>query len=90
MAKNLARDEPWSSNRVTLRVFKAAISDLLTDLTSTIGSKTEPPETLARLQTRYGPDETPETIARMLVRDAFVENAKEQLKRHFAGDTSKG
>jgi hypothetical protein len=85
-ARNLAADEPWWSNRITLDVFKLAINELLSDLFSTLGSKTEPPETLAKLQSKYGPGATPETISRMLVRAAFVEHANEGIKRDFGGD----
>lgn len=83
VALNLSLDEEWWANRFAFNVFRAAINELLSDLTTA-----DPPrETIAKLQTRYGADEKPETIGRILARAVLVENAKEGLRR-FAGGSS--
>ena len=80
IALNLSRDEEWWANRFALGVFKTAINELLSDMISIIGPSEPLPGTITKLQTRYGPDEKPETIGRILARAAFVENANEQLR----------
>jgi hypothetical protein len=83
IALNLSRDEEWWANRFALGVFKTAINELLSDMISVIGPSEPLPGTITKLQTRYGPDEKPETIGRILARAAFVENANEQLRLLF-------
>lgn len=83
IALNLSRDEEWWANRFALGVFKTAINELLSDMISIIGPSEPLPGTITKLQTRYGPDEKPETIGRILARAAFVENANEQLRLLF-------
>jgi hypothetical protein len=81
---DISLDEPWSANRFARDVFKAAISELL-DLIANVHPLSEPqPATMTKLQAKYGPDENPETIGRMLARSVLVENANQQLRREFA------
>lgn len=86
---DISLDEPWSGNRFTCDVFKAAISELL-DLLANIHPSSEPqPATMTKLQAKYGSDENSGTIGRMLARSVLVENANRQLHREFA-DNQKG
>ena len=81
IALKLSLDGSWWANRFACDVLKAAINWLLSDLTSNIYSKSEPqPATMAKLQARYGPDEKPETIGRILATAVLVENANEQFR----------
>ena len=89
IALDLSLDEAWSANRFAFDVFKAAISELL-DLISNVHPRREPQlSTMPKLQAKYGPDEKPETIGRMLARSVLVENANEQVRLRFA-DNRKG
>jgi hypothetical protein len=86
---DISLDEPWSANRFARDVFKAAISELL-DLIANVDPRSEPQSaTMTKLQAKYGPDENPETIGRMLARSALVEHANEKLRQEFA-DNQKG
>jgi len=90
IALNLSLDERWWTNRFAFDVFKAAINELLLDLISHIHPRNQPlPETVAKLQTRYGPDEKPETIGRIIARAVVVEHARDLLALQFA-DNQKG
>ena len=64
VALSMSLDEPWHANRFAFDVFKAAINELI----SSHEPSSEAPETVAKLQAVYGPDEKPETIGRILAR----------------------
>jgi hypothetical protein len=80
IALNLGVDEPWWDNRYAGEVFKSAINELVSELIS----RGEPrPEAMAKLQTRYGPDEKAETIGRIIARAVLVEHTFELLRLEF-------
>jgi len=83
LAVNLSLDEEWWASRFAFDVFKAAINELLWQLASTLGVEEPQRGTTSKLQTRYGPDEKPETIGRILARAVFVENGQEQLRLQY-------
>jgi hypothetical protein len=84
LALNLSHDEPWWRTHFSFDVFKAAINELLSDLTSAMPEWIEPqPGTMTKLQTRYGPDASPEIIGRTLARAVLTENANDVLRREF-------
>ena len=89
LAKNLSRDVSWWANRDAADVFKLAISELISELSTIMSGIESKPETMAKLQARYGADANPETIGHILVRAVFVENAMEQHRLPFA-DNQKG
>ena len=82
-ALNLSLEDAWWADRFAFDVFKTAINELLSDLDTIVGSHRRQPGAMSKLQARYGPDEKPETIGRILARAAFAENAEEQLRLHF-------
>jgi hypothetical protein len=84
LAVNLSLDEPWWNNRFSFGAFRAAIMELLSDLIPIINPAGELPQPAATtaLQTRYGPNETPETIARTLARKVLIEYARDALLRN--------
>lgn len=83
VAVNLSRDEEWWASHFACDVFKAAINEFIRELVSAQGLGEPRPGTITKLQTRYGPDEKPETIGRILARAVFVENAEEQLRLQY-------
>jgi hypothetical protein len=83
VAVNLSLDEEWWASHFACDVFKAAINELVRELVSFQGLAEPQPGTTTKLQTRYGPDEKPETIGRILARAVFVEHAHEQLRQQF-------
>lgn len=76
LAQKLALDEPWWETRLAFDAFKAAICNLMSDLTSI----DQPTETTGKLRNRYGSDE-PEVIAQKLLRGILVEHATEVLRK---------
>ena len=86
IAQNSSLGESWRSDRFAFDVFKAAINELL-DLISDIHAKSETQSsTVAKFQARYGPNEKPENIGRMLGKSVLVEH---QGRQEFA-DNQKG
>jgi hypothetical protein len=80
IALNLSLDEEWWANPFAADVFKTAISELVQETASFVGGgRLSEPGAKTKFQIRYGPDEKPETIGRILTRTAFVENAQEVL-----------
>jgi hypothetical protein len=76
-------EEKWWDSRFGIDAVKRAINELISDLASIINPTEPQPGMMTKLQTRYGPDEKPETIGKILAHAAFVENAQEQLRRIF-------
>jgi hypothetical protein len=73
--------EQWWCNHLAFDVLKAAINSLLSDLISALHPREEAlPETMARLQSEYGPDAKPESIGPKLAHAVLVENATKALR----------
>jgi hypothetical protein len=88
-AAKLSLVASWWADRSAFEVIKLVINDLISQLTTNqLGSEPQP-ETMTKLQSTYGPDATPETIAQKIASTVLVENAKEQLRLRFA-DNQKG
>jgi len=88
-AAKLSLVASWWADRSAFEVFKLAINDLISQLTTNqLGSEPQP-EIMTKLQARYGPDATPETIGQKIASTVLVENAKGQLRLRFA-DNQKG
>jgi hypothetical protein len=76
-------EEKWWDNSFGADAVKRAINEVISDLVSHINPAEPRPGMMTKLQSRYGPDEKPETIGKILAHDAFVENAQEILRRIF-------
>jgi hypothetical protein len=74
--------EPWSDSRQGFEIFRSAVSSLFPELLLALDVRSEVlPETLAKLQSEFGPDAKPETIGPKLAHIAVVERATELLMR---------
>ena len=79
--------EQWWESGFACDVLKDAVSSLLSDLISAVHTRSEPlPETMARFQSKYGPDAKPASIGPKLAHAVLVENATKALTPRFSGN----